>query len=94
MSASHQPPEKPVPGPVGSRKEIGDATSSQRHPPHVDENMEGAPLQEEHPSPDDVPTLPATAHGRDEVPAEEQAQPIDRESMYDRRPEESKHWQP
>jgi hypothetical protein len=81
-------------GPVGSRKEIGDSASSRRDPPHVDENMEDAPLQEEHPSPEDVPTLPATAHGIDKQSTEEQAQPIDEESMYDRRPEEDKDWKP
>jgi hypothetical protein len=81
---------KEVPGPVGGRKEIGDAESSRRDPPHVDENMEDAPLQEDHPSPNDVAALPATAHGRDEVPADEQDQPIDPESMYDNRPEEDK----
>jgi hypothetical protein len=77
-------------GPVGSRKEIGDSESSRRDPPHLDENMEGAPLQEDHPAPNDVPTLPATAHGQNKVPAEDQAQPIDPESMYDRRPGEDK----
>jgi hypothetical protein len=89
-----QPKEGPGPGPVGSRKEVGDRASSQRHPPHVDENMEDAPLQEEHPSPDDVAGLPATAHGKDKQTADEQAQPIDPESMYDGRPEESKDWTP
>lgn len=81
-------------GPVGSRKEIGTAASSQKHPPHLDENMEDAPLQEEHPSPDDVAALPATAHGRDKEPTTGQEQPIDDESMYEHRPEEDKNWDP
>jgi hypothetical protein len=83
-----------APGPVGSRKEMGDSASSQRHPPHVDENMQDAPLQDEHPSPGDVAALPATAHGQDKESTEEQTQPIDPASMYDGRPEESKHWDP
>jgi hypothetical protein len=82
------------PGPVGSRKEVGDSESSQRHPPHVDENMEDAPLQEDHPSPEDVAGLPATAHGEDKQTVDEQTQPIDPASMYDRRPEEDKNWEP
>ncbi|CAN5861986.1 hypothetical protein BH23GEM3_BH23GEM3_21170 [soil metagenome] len=81
-------------GPVGSRKEIGTAASSQKHPPHVDENMEDAPLQEEHPSPNDVAGLPATAHGQDKETTTAQEQPIDHESMYDHRPEEHKNWAP
>jgi hypothetical protein len=81
-------PEQP--GPVGGRKEIGDAKSSRRDPPHLDKNMEDAPLQDDHPSPEDVAALPATAHGHDEIPAEEQSQPIVPESMYDNRPEEDK----
>jgi hypothetical protein len=79
------------PGPVGGRKEMGDAKSSRRDPPHLDQNMEDAPLQDDHPSPDDVPTLPATAHGHDEIPADEQSQEIEAESMYDNRPEEDKN---
>jgi hypothetical protein len=81
-------------GPVGGRKEVGDETSSRRDPPHVDENAEDAPLQEEHPSPKKVPTTPSTAHGEDKTSTEEQKQPIDDESMYDRRPEEDKNWKP
>ncbi len=77
-------------GPVGTRQEVGNAASSRKHPPHVDENAEEAPLQEEHPSPEDVPTLPATAHGEDKVSTDEQKQPINSESMYDNRPEEHK----
>jgi hypothetical protein len=88
-------PKQPAgPGPVGGRKEVGDKESSQLHPPHVDENMEGAPLQDEHPSPDDVAGLPATAHGKDKHSTEEMAQPIDEASMYDGRPEEDKNWKP
>lgn len=81
-------------GPVGSRKEVGDKESSQLHPPHVDESLQDAPLQEEHSSRDDVAALPATAHGQDTQTAEEQSQPIDPESMYDNRPEEEKDWEP
>jgi hypothetical protein len=66
-----EPKEAAGKGPVGGRKEVGDRESSQRHPPHVDENMEDAPLQEEHPSPDDVAGLPATAHGTDKQTPEQ-----------------------
>ncbi len=81
-------------GPVGTRREVGDAASSQKHPPHVDENMEDAPIQDELPSPQDVPTLPATAHGEDNSSTEEQAQSVDPESMYENRPEEHKDIHP
>jgi len=73
---------------------MGDKASSNLHPPHVDENMEDAPLQDDHPSPDDVGALPASAHGKDKLTPEEQSQPIDDESMYDGRPEEDKNWKP
>lgn len=76
-------------GPVGTRKEVGDAQSSHRHPPHVSENAEGAPLQDDTAA-GMVPTLPANASGEDKVSTEEHAQPIDDESMYDRRPSEDK----
>jgi len=81
-------------GPVGGRKDVGDEASSRRDPPHVDENMEDAALQEDHPSPKKVPATPATAHGEDKTSTEHQKQPIDDESMYDRRPEEDKNWEP
>ncbi len=81
-------------GPVGTRQEVGDAASSQRHPPHVDQNAEEAALQQDHPSPDEVPSLPATAHGEDKLSTEEQDQPIRPESMYDDRVEEHKGWTP
>ncbi|HEX5724326.1 MAG TPA: hypothetical protein VFX98_02605 [Longimicrobiaceae bacterium] len=64
----------------GPRKEYGDAASSQRHPPHVDEG-----------STSDTPVLPANAHGADRQPNEQhQDREIDPESMYDRRPGEDK----
>jgi hypothetical protein len=69
------------------RQEVGNARSSARHPPHVTENEEDAPVQEEMPAKGDAPVLPANASGRDSVPVDEQDQPIDDESMYDRRPE-------
>ncbi len=81
-------------GPVGTRQEVGDAASSRKHPPHLDENSEDAPVQEDLPSPHDVPTLPATAHGADKQSTEEQEQPINPESMYENRPEEHKEISP
>lgn len=77
-------------GPTGSREEKGNSATSRKHPPHLNENAEDAPLQDSQPGPEEVPTLPANAHGEDEVSTTEQAQPIDDESMYDRRPGEDK----
>ena len=75
----------------GPRQERGDAESSRRHPPHVDESARGAPVQASTQAPDDVPTLPANAHGEDLQASEHhQDRPIDPESMYDRRPGEDK----
>jgi hypothetical protein len=76
-------------GPVGTRQEVGSKASSQRHPPHVTVNDEGAPVQQSTTSDDDVPALPANAHGKDSIPADEASRPIDRESMYGARPTES-----
>jgi hypothetical protein len=72
------------------RQEVGDARSSSKHPPHVPHNEEDAPIQDELPSPDAVPVLPANASGVDSVTTGEQDEPVDRESMYDRRPERDK----
>lgn len=74
----------------GTRKEMGDAESSRRHPPHVDVNAEDAPVQGSTQAPNDVPTLPANAHGRDQLGEGNGAHPIDPESMYDHRPAEDK----
>lgn len=74
----------------GPRKEIGNAASSQVHPPHVTENDVGAEFQEHTPAPNDVAALPANAQGEDLVESQEQVQHIDDESMYDRRPGEDK----
>ena len=82
-------PEGPK-GPTGTRTEIGNSATSQRHPPHIDQNAEGAPLQEDHPSPESVPTSGPLAQGTDKVPTTEQMRPINAESMYDRRPAEHK----
>ena len=81
-------------GPVGTRKEMGSSGESRKHPPHVTENVDDAPLQQTHPSADEVPALGANASGKDKVSADEQDQPIDPESMYEQRPEESKRWDP
>jgi hypothetical protein len=64
--------------------------SSSRNPPHVTANDEDAEVQDELPSPDPVPLLPANAAGSDASPTQEQSQPIDEASMYDRRPEQDK----
>lgn len=73
----------------GPRNEQGSAAGSRRHPPHVDENAEGAPVQGSSQAPNQVPTMPANAHGSDQVPVSEG--PIDPESMYNRRPGEDKN---
>ena len=74
----------------GPRTEIGDAESSQLHPPHVTENDRGAQFQADNPSPTDVAGPPATAHGRDKVASEREVTGIDDESAYERRPGEDK----
>jgi len=75
----------------GPRKEIGGAESSQAHRPHVTENDEGAPLQGSTQAPNDVPALPANAHGRDQLGNDQSGHGrIDKESMYDHRPGEDK----
>jgi hypothetical protein len=80
------------PSQPGPRKEVGDAASSQRHPPHVTENAEGAPLQEGAEGAP-IPTTPANAHGEDKSEMTEQPR-IDPESMYEHRPGESKDTPP
>jgi hypothetical protein len=78
-------------GGPGPREERGTQASSQRHPPHVDVNARGKPVQDSTENPTDVPTLPANASGRDQAEEGEQPMVIDHESMYDRRPEEDKN---
>lgn len=76
----------------GAREEKGSAAGSHRDPPHVTPNDEDAPAQ-----PADAPDAPlsaANASGVDKVPTEQLDQPIDEESMYDRRPSENKDWEP
>jgi hypothetical protein len=73
-----------------TRQEVGTAADSQRHPPHVASSDADAPVQDELPSPDAVPVLPANAAGSDKITAEEQDEPIDEESMYEGRPERDK----
>ena len=80
----------PPQDPKGGRKEHGNAATSRKHPPHITENVDDEALRSDAPGTGQVPTLPATAHGTDEVSTTEQAQPIDEESMYDRRPSEDK----
>ena len=74
----------------GPRKEIGTAASSQLHPPHVTENDKGAQVQGSTDAPNEVPALPANAHGQDLVEADKQVREIDDESMYGNRPGEDK----
>lgn len=68
------------------RREVGTAAEQQLHPPHLTENDEAAGVQ--------VPALPANASGSDQVTSAEQDRGIDRESMYDRRPDEDKDQPP
>ena len=81
-------------GEPGKRKEVGTAASSQRHPPHVDENAGGAPVQKSTENPAPIPTLPANASGSDKVSTKEHDRGIDQASMYDRRPAEDKNQPP
>lgn len=81
-------------GPVGTREEVGARADSQRHPPHVTPNDAGAPVQQSTESDDDVPALPANASGQDNIPADEAAREIDRESMYGGRPSQDKDTPP
>jgi hypothetical protein len=76
------------------RQEIGNAADSARRTPHVTENDSGAPVQAETSAPNDVPVLPANASGRDAVTTAEQDEPIDNESMYERRPDRDKNQPP
>jgi len=73
----------------GPRKEVGDAASSRRDPPHTDVNAQGAPAQADTQAPYDVPVMPANAHGSDRGAGEGPGR-IDPESAYDRRPGEHK----
>ena len=77
-------------GGPGPREERGTQAGSQRHPPHVDVNAKGKPVQESTDNPTEVPTMPANASGHDQAEEGEPPMVIDRESMYDRRPEEHK----
>jgi hypothetical protein len=74
----------------GPRKEIGDAESSQLHPPHVTENDRGAQFQADTDAPNDVAGSPANAHGRDVVDAHKEVRQVDDESAYENRPGEDK----
>ena len=77
-----------------ARREVGTAAASRLHPPHVDQNAEAAPVQAEHDNPASIPTLPANASGSDKVTTGEHNQPIDDESMYDRRTSQDKNQPP
>ena len=81
-------------GEPGKRKEVGDAASSRLHPPHVDDNADEAPVQDEHENPAEIPTLPANASGSDKITTAEHDQGIDEESMYDKRPSQDKDHPP
>jgi hypothetical protein len=77
-------------GGPGPRREVQHPGTEPEHPPHVTKNDRGARLQGSTPAPDDVPALPANAHGRDAVRAHEEVDEVDEASMYDRRPGEDK----
>lgn len=81
-------------GPNELRREVETGATAERHPPHVTDNADGAPVQKELPSPDAAPILPANAQGDDEFPVEQRTQKIDPASMYDRRPAEDKDTPP
>ena len=86
--------QHPEGGAPGGRKEVGTAASSQLYPPHVTENARGAPIQDEHGNPAEIPTLPANASGEDRITSAEHERGIDPEIMYDRRPDEDKDQPP
>jgi hypothetical protein len=77
----------------GHREEKGGSTSNCKHPPHVTEGSEHASVQGK-PGGQGTPVLPANAQGTDRVSTGENAQAIDDESMYDRRPGEHKNRPP
>jgi len=80
------------PSQPGPRKEVGDAASSQLHPPHLSDNDRGAPVQGKAEGAD-IPTMPANAHGQDK--SEMTRQPAtDGTSMYEHRPGENKDTPP
>jgi hypothetical protein len=77
------------------REEKGSAAESRRHPPHQDEDGKEGSVEEHQPEQDEVPTSPATGHGEDRVPVdEEQKRPIREDSMYGQRPGEDKDRKP
>lgn len=82
-----------VAGP-GERREVGDAAGSRKHPPHVSENAKNAPVQEDIEGEGDAPVPPANASGDDKVSTDKMDRPIRDSSMYGRRPEEDKDWDP
>jgi hypothetical protein len=78
-------------GGAPEREEKGSAAESRRHPPHQDEGGKEGSVEESQPGQDEVPTTPATGHGEDKVPVdEEQERPIREDSMYGQRPGEDK----
>jgi hypothetical protein len=79
------------PHPAVKREARGSADETGKHPPHRTEVDESEDVQGAAASKGgDASVLPANAQGRDRVSTDEQAQPIDPESMYDRRPAEDK----
>lgn len=77
-----------------TRQEVGDEDAPPRQTPHVPEHEGDSDIQEDHPSPDAVPVLPANAAGTDRVSSGDQDEPVEPESMYDDRPERDKDHPP
>ncbi|MEX2572358.1 MAG: hypothetical protein WD737_13750 [Gemmatimonadota bacterium] len=77
-----------------SRQDVGGAEESGKHRPHVTSNDHDAPIQDELPASDEVPVLPANAAGSDSSSTAEQDEPVDDESMYERRPGRDKDQPP
>lgn len=75
------------------REEKGGSTSGEKRHPHVTEGSDEARVQGSARG-ESAPVLPANAQGTDQVSTDESAQPIDEESMYDRRPDEDKNRPP
>jgi hypothetical protein len=94
MNKPHEEAPRPgARGPVGTRKEAGDAASSRENPPHVAESEKSAPLQGEQEG-EKIPTMPATAHGKDRIPSEDEPRSVDDESAYEGRKTQDKDQPP
>jgi len=75
------------------RKDVA-SSGTARDKPHKMPQDDGAANDRSSGSSGDAPAAPANASGVDKVPVAEQDEEIDKESMYDRRPERDKDQPP